>query len=215
MNKNLLLASMILFIALPACGSSLRQVKASDTSEADSMKAPVAQEKQKPTEKEDSDHYHISSGDLLEIVTWKEPDLTKEVMVRIDGMITFPLLGDIEGKGKTPMELKEVIQSRLQDYVKEPLVTITVKNAGSQRFYIIGEVADPGVHPMTKPLTILQAFALAGGFTEWANKKEIILIRHEDGKEEIKTINYYDLIDKQGLLRQTIWIKSNDTIVVP
>jgi polysaccharide export outer membrane protein len=215
MNKNFLLASMILLILLPACGSSIQQVKASDTSETNSPKAMTAQERQNPPERKNPDYYRISSGDLLEIVTWKEADLTKEVMVRIDGMITFPLLGDIRARGKTPMELKEVIQSRLQDYVKDPLVTVTVQNAGSQRFYIIGEVANTGVHPMTKPLTILQAFALAGGFTEWANKEEIILVRHEEGREEIRTINYYDLIDKQGLLRQNIWIKSNDTIVVP
>ncbi len=210
MNRSFLLVSMILFVSLPACGPSVHKEKPSE-----SLEKPMEQEAVTPTKPIDADTYRISSGDLLEIVTWKEPDLIKEVMVRIDGMITFPLLGDIEAKGRTPMELKEAIQSRLQDYIKDPLVTVTVKNAGSQRFYIIGEVASTGVHPMTKPLTILQAFALAGGFTEWANKKEIILIRHENGKEKIININYYDLINKKGLLRQNIWIESNDTIVVP
>lgn len=174
-----------------------------DTIEQDAKKKP------------DANYYRISSGDLLEIVTWKEPDLTRDVVVRIDGMITFPLLGDVKASGLTPMELKEVIQSRLQDYVKEPLVTVTVKDAGSQRFYIIGEVVKTGVYPMNHPLTLLQAFALAGGFTEWADKKDIILVRQENGKEKLITINYYDLITKEGLLSQNIRIKSDDTIVVP
>lgn len=210
MHGKLLLISMILFVGLPSCGPAVQKEPVPGK-----LEQASAEEKETPAEKTDAEGYRIASGDLLEIVTWKEPDLTKEVMVRIDGMITFPLLGDIETKGRTPMALKEAIQSRLQDYIKDPLVTVTVKNAGSQRFYIIGEVASTGVHPMTKPLTILQAFALAGGFTEWANKKEIILIRHENGKEKIININYYDLINKKGLLRQNIWIESNDTIVVP
>lgn len=210
MFRQFLLVSMILFIGLPSCGPAVHNEKPSNN-----MKQAVVQDEEGAEEKTDADVYRISSGDLLEIVTWKEPDLTKEAMVRIDGMITFPLLGDIEARGRTPMELKEAIQSRLQDYVKEPLVTVTVKNAGGLQFYIIGEVAGTGVYPMTKPLTVLQAFALAGGFTEWANKKEIILIRHEDGREKIIPINYYDLMNKKGLLRQNIWIQPNDTIVVP
>lgn len=202
---------MILFVTLPSCGPTVHKDTPSEI-----LKKPMEQEEEKsPSQTSESIRYQISSGDLLEIVTWKEPDLTKEVMVRIDGMITFPLIGDIKARGLTPMEIKDAIQALLQDYIKDPLVTVTVKNAGSQHFYIIGEVANTGVHPMTKPLTILQAFALAGGFTEWANKKEILLIRHENGKEKIIDINYYDLIHKKGLPRQNVWIESNDIIVVP
>lgn len=204
---------MILFIALPSCTATSYTSKTPD--EVNEVKKPITQAKKAPPQKIESDQYRISSGDFLEIVTWKEPDLTKEVVVRIDGMITFPLLGDIEAKGRTPMELKDAIQSRLQDYLKDPLVTVTVKNAESQRFYIIGEVNNTGVHPMNKPLTLLQALALAGGFTEWANKKEILVIRDENGKENVKTINYYDLINEKGLLHRNVWIEANDTIVVP
>ncbi len=202
---------VIILVALVSCGGP--QVSKEPVSEA--LEEETARNQKAADEPDDAGRYRVSSGDLLEVVTWREPDLTKEVMVRIDGMITFPLLGDIKAAGRTPTELKEAIQSRLQEYVKDPRVTVTVKDARSQRFYIIGEIAKTGAYPMNKPLTVLQAFALAGGFTEWANKKEIIVIRHDEGKEKVIDINYYDLIEKKGLLRQNIWIESNDTIVVP
>ena len=113
------------------------------------------------------DAYKIGSGDILEIVTWKEPDFTREeVLVRIDGKISFPLLGDVQAAGRTPLEIGKDIEEGLKDYVESPIVTVTVKNPESQKFYILGEVQKTGEYPLIKGLTVLQAFALAGGFTE-------------------------------------------------
>lgn len=159
--------------------------------------------------------YKIGIGDVLEIVTWKEPDFSREeITVRLDGKISFPLLNDVQAAGQTPIQLKENIEKKLKAYVSNPSVTVSVRNAASQRFYILGEVARTGEYSLVKELTVLQAFALAGGFTEWASKKEIILFRREDGKEKVIRINYKDILKKKDF-SQNVVIKSNDTIIVP
>jgi polysaccharide export outer membrane protein len=162
-----------------------------------------------------TDAYKIGSGDILEIITWKEPDFSRpEVLVRTDGKISFPLLGDVQAAGRTPMEIRKEIESGLKAYVENPIVTVTVKNPASQKFYILGEVKNTGEYPLIKGLTVLQAFAIAGGFTDWASKKEIILLRHENGKEKVYNINYKKIVDDKDF-SQNISIKTDDTIVVP
>lgn len=159
--------------------------------------------------------YLIGAGDILEIVTWKEKDFTREeVLVRTDGKLSFPLLNDVQAEGLTPIELKRVIENGLKDYVSNPEVTVHVRSPLSKTFYILGEVANTGEYPLVKHLTVLQAFALAGGFTEWASKKEIILLRNIDGKEKIYRINYKN-IAKGRDLSQNITLKADDTIIVP
>jgi len=159
--------------------------------------------------------YLIGNGDILEIVTWKEEDFSRdEIIVRLDGMISFPLLDDVMAAGKTPTQLKLDIQEGLKEYVSEPHVTVTVRSANSKRFYILGEVVKTGEYPFTKHLTVLQAFALAGGFTEWASKKEIILFRRDQGKETVIRIDYKDIIKGRDF-SQNVQIRADDTIVVP
>ena len=159
--------------------------------------------------------YEIGAGDILEITTWKEPDLSRdEVLVRTDGKISFPMLNDVQTAGLSPMELKRNMEQRLKEFVEGPLVTITVRNPGSQKIYVLGEVQNTGEYPLIKKLTVLQAFALAGGFTEWASKKEIILMRTEGGKDKIYRINYKD-ITKGKDFSQNIKLKADDTIIVP
>jgi len=166
-------------------------------------------------QKAEQKEYVIGTGDILEIVTWKEVDFSRpEVLVRLDGRISFPLLDDVVAAGQTPTQLKNIIEKRLQKYIANPGVTVTVRNAASQKFYILGEVVRTGEYPLVKDLTVLQAFAIAGGFTEWASKKEIILFRKENGKEKVIQINYKDII-KDKDFSQNVVIKSDDTIIVP
>ena len=163
----------------------------------------------------DRSTYQIGAGDTLEIVTWKEQDFTRDqVLVRTDGMITFPLLNDVQAAGRTPMELKKEIETKLKDYISAPVVTVTVVTPGSQKFYILGEVVNTGEYDLQKDLTVLQAFALAGGFTEWASKKEIILLRNENGEEKTFRINYKDIIKGENI-SQNMKIQANDTVIVP
>lgn len=165
--------------------------------------------------KQQASEYRISAGDILEISTWKEAELTrKEVIVRVDGRLSFPLLGDIPAAGMTPIELTETIQKGLKEYISNPVVTVTLTGAGSQKIYILGEVLKTGEYPLTKNLTVLQAFALAGGFTQWAAKDEIILMRKEGSREKIYKINYKDIV-KGKEVDTNIMLQANDTIVVP
>ncbi len=171
--------------------------------------------KQTWSAKASAQDYEIGAGDILEITTWKEPDFTREeVLVRLDGKITFPLLNDVLAAGLTTMDLKRAIENGLKDYVSNPVVTVNLRQPLSKRFYILGEVRRTGEYPLVKHLTVLQAFALAGGFTEWASKKEIILLRQENGKEKIYRINYKE-ITKGKDLSQNLKIKTDDTIIVP
>jgi polysaccharide export outer membrane protein len=159
--------------------------------------------------------YRIGNGDILEIVTWKELDFSRdEVLVRLDGRISFPLLNDIQAQGRTVLDLKNEIETKLKDYIATPIVTVTLRTATSKKFYILGEVAGTGEYDLVKGLTVLQAFARAGGFTEWASKKEIILMRKEKGQEKIYRVNYNDIIEGDDL-SQNIAIQADDTIIVP
>ena len=162
----------------------------------------------------DQNYYKIGSGDVLEIITWKEEDFSREVFVRMDGKITFPLLDDIHAAGRTTMQIKKEIETKLKEFIENPVVTVNVKNPLSQKFYILGEVVNTGEYQLVKKLTILQAFALAGGFTEWASKNEIILLRNEDGTDKLIRVNYKNIIKGKDL-SQNVSIKVNDTIIVP
>ena len=163
---------------------------------------------------ESAAEYKIGVGDILRINTWQEPDLSLEdAMVRSDGMITFPLLDDVKAQGLTTMELKTKIEKQLKEYVEAPNVTLTLANPVSQRFYILGEVINTGEYPITKKLTVMQAFALAGGFTEWASKNKILLIRRIDGNEQTITIRYKDIL--KGDFSKDIALIADDTIIVP
>ncbi len=202
-NKYIFLCSLCFITAAVSC-SSLRYSKAGPA---------VVLEQETPAEPE-QDTYLIGSGDIIEIITWKEADFSREVMVRIDGMVTFPLLDDIQATGRTTMDVKNHIEEGLKEYIKSPFVTVSVKNYGSQKYYVLGEVNKTGEYNLVKGLTVLQAFALAEGFTEWAMKKEIILIRREYGRDRIIRVNYKDIIKGEGL-EDNVLIKANDTIIVP
>ena len=165
--------------------------------------------------KSQSTDYRIGAGDMIEVSVWKEPDLSrKEILVRVDGKISFPLVGDIPAAGMTPVELTETIQKGLTNYVTAPVVTVTITNPGSQKVYVLGEVTKTGEYPVLKNLTVLQAFALAGGFTQWAAKDEIILIRKDGAKDRIYKINYKDIVKGRDVENNLV-LQANDTIVVP
>ena len=165
--------------------------------------------------KSGENHYKIGSGDILDITTWKEPDFSRvEILVRIDGKISFPLLDDVQAGGRTPLELKKDIQNKLKGFISNPVVTVNVRSPASKRIYILGEVVNTGEYPLVKNLTVLQAFALAGGFTEWASKKEIILFRKEDGKDKTIRINYKNILNGKDF-SQNVQLQADDTIIVP
>ena len=175
---------------------------------------PFAHSQDQPVQQQENT-YVIGNGDVLEIVTWKEPDFSREeIIVRLDGRISFPLLNDFVAAGKTPLQLKQQIQEQLKDFVTDPNVTVTVTSGASKRFYILGEVVNTGEYPLVKKLTVLQAFAVAGGFTEWASKKEIILFRRDGDKETVIKIDYRDILKGKDFSKN-VEIQADDTIIVP
>lgn len=167
-----------------------------------------------PSSQKDLD-YRIGVGDVLEIAVWKEPDLSlKDVPVRLDGKITFPLLDDVQAAGKTSIEVKNALTEKLGQFIADPIVTVFVKAPLSQKFYVLGEIQKTGEYQLIKNLTVLQAFALAGGFTQWASKDEILVVRREKSHPTVIRVNYKN-IQKGKDLDQDIPVMPDDTIIVP
>jgi polysaccharide export outer membrane protein len=157
--------------------------------------------------------YIIGADDLLQIAFWQEPTMSGEVKVRPDGMISLPLVNDILAAGLTPEQLGCEIAEAAKQFFQEPTVTVIVKAILSRRVYITGQVAKPGPYDMTGPLTVLQLITLAGGVAEYANKKEIQVIRTEAGKTVSYRVNYDD-ISKGKNLGQNIELRPGDQVIV-
>jgi polysaccharide export outer membrane protein len=159
----------------------------------------------------DSDKYIIGPEDVLHIQVWKEEALSQTVLVRTDGKISLPLLDDVQAAGLTPLKLKEVLTDKFKAFVENPLVTIIVREAKSFKVFLSGQVLKPGVFALIGDTTVLQVIAMAGGFTEWANRSKVLLIRRENGREVRKTINYKKIVSGED---ENILVKPGDTIIV-
>lgn len=157
--------------------------------------------------------YVIGPEDTLYVNVWKEPDLTATLPVRADGMISLPLLNDVQAAGLTPMQLAVSITDKLKKYVADPRVTVTVTQMNSQRIYVTGEVSHSGAMTLTPDMTVLQALSSAG-FTQFANTKGIYVLRSENGAQKKYPVNYKKLIKGEDSA-SNILLKPGDTIVVP
>jgi polysaccharide biosynthesis/export protein len=157
--------------------------------------------------------YVIGPADTLFVSVWKEPDLTNTLPVRADGMISMPLLNDVQASGLTPMQLGASITDKLKKFVSDPHVTVVVTQMNSQRVYLTGEVSHSGATPLLPDMTVLQALAGAG-FTQFANTKGIYVLRVEGGTQKRYPVNYKKLV-KGEAPEQNIPLKPGDTIVVP
>ncbi len=159
--------------------------------------------------------YIIGVGDGLDINVWKESELSKSVAVRPDGMISLPLVGEIKAVGLTPVQLQEQIAAALQKVMSDPQVTVIVTGVNSLSFNIMGNVLKPGFYPMVRPLTILDAIALSGGFRDFAKEKKIYVLRKAaDGTQKKIKFNYKEVIKGKNMA-QNILLQPNDTLVIP
>jgi polysaccharide export outer membrane protein len=165
-----------------------------------------------PTSVTGSD-YVIGADDTLQISVWKEPDLTESLPVRPDGKISLPLLNDIPAAGLTPMQLKDSITEKLKKYIADPRVTVVVTAMNSRRVFVTGEVLHTGAMPLLPNMTILQALSTAG-FTQFANLKNIYLLRTDNGRQVKLPFNYKDVV-KGNHPEQNIALRPGDTVVVP
>ncbi len=165
------------------------------------------------TEKEKD--YIIGPEDLLAISVWREPEISRTVPVRPDGKISLPLVGDLEASGLTPPKLQAAIAEKLQAYLAHPEVAVIVQEVRSQRFNIVGEVLRPGSYTLVKPMTVLDAIAVAGGFAEFANVRKVYVLRGKpDGTVARIPFDYKSVIKGRNAY-QNVPLEPGDTIVVP
>lgn len=158
----------------------------------------------------DSSKYKIGPGDVLLIRVWDEPTFSGPVAVHEDGKITLLLVGDLDVGGKTPIEAQDVITTALKQHVRRPLVTVTVQEVGSKRYYIDGLAAHPGEYQLVTPTTVFEALSKAGGLNDFANQKKIYVLR---GNKRIR-FNWHDVIRGKNM-DQNILLEPGDHIVVP
>jgi polysaccharide biosynthesis/export protein len=159
--------------------------------------------------------YYIGPEDVLDINVWRNKDLSKVVMVRPDGRISLPLLGDVQASGLSPAELTADINRRLKEFVESPAVSVMVKEVNSYSIFVLGQVANPSRYFLKSKTTLLQAITLAGGFTSEADRTRIAILRWQGPRTEIKlTVNYIDIVLKDGASDNLI-LRPGDTIVVP
>ena len=158
--------------------------------------------------------YRIAAEDVLEISVWREEDLQRQVIVRPDGGISMPLVGNVVAAGLTTAALEESLRVKLSKYIPDAIVTVSVVQLRGLRVYVTGEVLRPGQYEVGRYIDVLQAITLAGGFTPFANKKKIQIIRRENGREQILKFNYKQ-VEKGRNLEQNVRLQTDDVVLVP
>jgi polysaccharide export outer membrane protein len=158
--------------------------------------------------------YVIGPDDLLTVVFWREKELSGDVAVRPDGKITLPLLNDVQASGLTPEQLRAEITTAAAKFVTDPTVSVVVKTMNSRKVYITGMVMKVGPYPLVGPTTVMQLIATAGGLQEFADEKNITILRNENGRQVAFRFNYKDVLKRKNL-KQNIELKPGDTIIVP
>lgn len=163
--------------------------------------------------------YLLSPGDVLEVSVWKEEGLQKEVLVRPDGGISFPLVGEIQAGGKTAAQVQQIVAGQIKRFIPDPVVTVSVLKINS-KIYVVGKVLRPGEFVITQYADVMQALAMAGGLNPYAKPNDIKILRRVAGKEneaskEIAMEFEYDDVAKGKLLEQNIILQNGDVVVVP
>jgi polysaccharide biosynthesis/export protein len=202
MKRAIILAcmAMVAWYAISACAQDANATNQTEATEA------------KPAEGVAPD-YILGADDQLHITVWKEPELTVTLPVRPDGKISLALINDIPAAGLTPMQLGVSITEKLKKYIADPRVTVVVTAMHSRRIFVTGEVTHTGAMPLLPNMTMLQALATSG-FTQFANRKAIYLLRMENGKQVKLPFNYREVVKGRNP-EQNILLKPGDTVVVP
>lgn len=158
-------------------------------------------------------NYQMGAEDVLRVSVWDNRDLTLDVVVRPDGMISLPLIQDIRAEGLTPEELAEAIRKRLHIFIKDPQVSVVVTQVNAPKIFVIGNVLRPGPYPLRGEMSVLQALSLAGGFNQYASPRSIRIVRRGNQKQEVRKVNYYQMLESKA--EGNFLLSSGDTVVVP
>lgn len=210
--KTLVAVILMTALALPAFA---QQAKKAGAGKQPAMKKGDMASRMRPPLKKVPAYYVIGPSDILEVAVWREDALSRtDVLVRPDGRISMPLLDDVMAAGLTPMQLKLVITKRLKQFVEAPKVYITVANPRSHYFAVIGNAAKPGHFEMLTPTTVLQALSQAGGYNEWADKDETVILRGV-GEDQVRIPFEYSEVVSGDKMEQNILLEPGDVILVP
>ena len=188
MKTSTILLATVMFVAILTCSSHWSQCRAED--------------------------YLIEPPDVVEISVWGEPELKRELVVRPDGKVSFPLAGDIEVAGKTTSQVKDLVEKKIKALIPQASAAVIVTKLDSLQFYVIGKVNKPGVFNVSTNLNVLQALSLAGGMTTFAKEGDIIIVR-ANGKDTIQVPFNYEQVKSGKKLEQNILLQRGDVVVVP
>jgi polysaccharide export outer membrane protein len=158
--------------------------------------------------------YVLEPGDIIRINVWREPALDDAVLVRPDGGISFPLAGELDAQGKTVAEVSQDLSQRLEEYIPDPVVTVSLQQIEGNRVYVTGRVNRPGGFVLTRPVDVMQALSMAGGLSPFADKDAIKILRRKNGRQVAIPFNY-KRVQKGQDLQQNILLQAGDTLVVP
>ena len=158
--------------------------------------------------------YIVGDSDVIRVNVWKEPEVSQTVVVRTDGNISLPLINEVKVSGMTPLQIQDMVGEKLKGFLNNPQVTVTVIEIRSKRAFITGEVARPGTYSLNAQTTILQLIAQAGGFTPFAKRDSIVVLRTEDGRQSRLKFKYKEVVQGKKT-EQNIALHPGDTVVVP
>jgi polysaccharide export outer membrane protein len=158
--------------------------------------------------------YRVGPEDVLEISVWHEDNLKKEALVRPDGGISYPLIGEVRAAGRTVQEIREEITTRLDKYIPDPVVSVTILKTGSQHVYVIGKVTKPGEFSVGRYVDVLQALSMAGGLTPFADSNNIRVVRRDGDRQVVFPFEYGAVVRGQKL-EENILLRAGDVVVVP
>lgn len=157
--------------------------------------------------------YRLGPEDLLSVSVWKDESLTREVLVRPDGMISFPLIGDLPAEGKTVDALRADLVKKLSPYLPDPTLSVSVLKV-TTKIYVLGKVTRPGEYPVGRPVDVMQALSLAGGLTPYASENKIRILRRENGEQRTYLFRFGE-VKKGEYLEQNILLQRGDVVIVP
>lgn len=214
MRRRAELLALILLVCVPAAAARQNAAASKQANKVQKPDAAASAAAAQAKAANEDPRYIIGAEDVLNINVWKETEVSRTVPVRPDGKISLPLLNDVQAAGLTPQQLAASIRDGLKKFMSDPEVTVIVAAVNSRRVYIVGEVSKPGAIPLLSGMTVLQALASAGSFTQFANIKGIYVLRTENGKQVKHPFNYKAVVKGQNA-EQNLELKPGDTIVVP
>ncbi|HEV7676303.1 MAG TPA: polysaccharide biosynthesis/export family protein [Candidatus Angelobacter sp.] len=212
LKKQIVLAVVICWIA---GAGSLAQTQTANLKTPDPVASDAAKSSDtaKPAEVVPTG-YIVGDSDIIRVNVWKEPEVSQTVVVRTDGNISLPLINEVRVSGMTPLQIQDMVAEKLKGFLNSPQVTVTVIEIRSKRAFITGEVARPGTYSLNAQTSVLQLIAQAGGFTPFARKDSIVVLRTEEGRQSRLKFKYKEVVQGKKT-EQNITLHPGDTVVVP